>query len=205
LILERFAEKSADNFIEAMNSKRKVDLSRFIYALGIRHVGQESAEALSDYIYPLIKGKTKNNQLDFNDFIEVILSLEAEKLKDIEDFGPIVSKSIYAFFRDEHNLKILKKLIEVDIKLLLKNSNINNLNKNKNFLLTGTLNSLTREAAKAKIKELGGKVLPSVSKKLDFLIVGDNPGGKLDKARSLDVKVLSEKEFLGLINFYGNK
>lgn len=209
LALERFAEKSANNFIEAMNSGRKVGLSRFIYALGIRHVGEESADTLSDYIQPLTRGKVKNNELDFNNFIETMKSLSMDELSNIEDFGPIVSRSVYDFFRDDHSLEIFKKLMKFNLKLLLKNNDIDDLSKNKKvfskkFLITGALSGLTREIAKAKIRELGGKVLPSVSKNLDFLVVGDKPGGKLDKAKSLGIRVLDEEEFLKLINFYEN-
>lgn len=210
LNLERFGEKSSDNLIKSLEERKNVALSRFIYALGIRHVGEESAQALSDLIISLLdKGLENRDYLKPGEISKIIKSLKKEDIEKIEDFGPIVSSSVYNFFRDEHNLKIIKKLDSFKLKIFFekksKNSKINSILSDKTFLLTGTLTSLTRDMAKAKIKELGGKVLPAVSKKLDYLIVGDNPGGKLDKAQELGIKILSEDDFLKMINFYGDK
>jgi len=204
LNLERFAEKSADNLIESINSRRQIELGRFIYALGIRHVGEESAQSLAEYLYPLLKKNIKKGVILVNSLIEAISSLNLEEISSIEDFGPIVSKSIYDYFRDEHNIKILNKLINSNIELKVLNplSQISGIKSDifkKTFVLTGALSSLTRDRAKAKIKELGGKVLPSVSKKLDYLVVGDDPGSKFDKAKELGVKVLNEEDFLEMI------
>lgn len=204
LALERFAEKSADNLISALNERRHVDLARFIYALGIRHVGEESASSLADYLYPLIEKKIKEGNITVNDFVSSVLTLDVEALSVVEDFGPIVSASIYEFFRDKHNLNILEKINNFKIELIVKNPLTSHLKVNskilgKTFVVTGTLASLTRDEAKAKIKELGAKVLPSVSKKLDFLVVGDNPGSKYQKAKELGVKILDENEFIKLI------
>ena len=204
LNLERFAEKSAENLIESIKSRRQIELGRFIYALGIRHVGEESAQSLAEYLYPLFKKRIKKGIILINDLIEAILTLDLEKISSIEDFGPIVSESIYEYFRDDHNLKILNKLISSNIELrisnplALKSSTRPDIFK-KTFVLTGSLQGLTRDRAKAKIKELGGKVLPSVSKKLDYLIVGDDPGSKFAKAKELGVKILDEKDFLEMI------
>jgi DNA ligase (NAD+) len=210
LALDRFAEKSADNLIKSLEERRRVEMPRFIYSLGIRHVGEESAQALSNLIISLIKNKVGDK--DYLRPVEIskaVLSLDQEEIEKVDDFGPIVSKSIYEFFRDEHNLKIIEKLNNFKLKIFFeKESKASNKNKpllNKTFLLTGTLSGLTRDMAKAKIKELGGKVLPAVSKKLDFLIVGENPGSKLEKAQELDVKILNEDDFLKMINFYGNE
>lgn len=208
--LERFAEKSADNFVKAINSKKELDLSRFIYALGIRHIGQESAENIADYIYNIYKSNIRDNKIDISDFIKICKNIEVEDLQNIEDFGPKVSNSFYNYFKDEHNLKILDKLEKINLSLFFRNVDIKSSEKNKDvfsksFLLTGGLSNLTRESAKAKIKELGGRVLPSVSSKLDFLIVGEKPGSKLEKAKSLGVKIISEEEFLKMIKFYDNK
>lgn len=213
LNLDRFAEKSADNLIKSLNDKKKVKLERFIYALGIRHVGEESAQALADLVFSLAKKELKASK---NNFLikplkmsSIVSSLEREEIEKIEDFGPIVSKSVYDFFRDSHNLKIIEKLNNFGLELLIENksnfSSKNSLVFEKNFLITGTLSGLTRDMAKVKIKELGGKILPSVSKKLDFLVVGDNPGSKLEKSKELGIKIINEDEFLKMINFYGNK
>jgi DNA ligase (NAD+) len=204
LLLPRFAEKSVDNLIKAINLRRQIDLARFLYGLGIRHVGEESAQSLADYLYPAIKKEIKNNKISISVLVEKMSLLSVEKLSEVEDFGPIVSLSICEYFKDSHNLKILNKLDKVGIELLIKNPNsLNTKNKSaitaKTFVLTGTLNSLTRDRAKAKIKELGAKVLPTVNKKLDFLVVGDNPGSKYYKAKELGIKIITEDQFLKLI------
>lgn len=206
LALERFAEKSADNLISAINSKQNVDLNRFIYALGIHHVGEGLADSLVKYIYPLIKKDINDNKIIINDLIRAINTLKLDDLSSVEDFGPVVSKSIYEYFKDEHNLKILQKLDKFGVKLIVKNLNKlkNNIKSNisgKSFILTGSLSGLTRDRAKAKIKELGGKVSSAISKNLDFLILGDDPGSKYTKAKELGIKILSEEEFLKLIDF----
>ncbi len=204
LLLPRFAEKSVDNLIKAINLRRQIDLARFLYGLGIRHVGEESAQSLADYLYPIIKKEIKNNKISIHTLVEKVSLLSTEKLSEVEDFGPIVSLSIDEYFKDSHNLKILNKLDKIGIELLVKNPNSSSIkNKStitaKTFVLTGTLNSLTRDRAKAKIKELGAKVLPTVNKKLDFLVVGDNPGSKYDKAKELGIKIITEDQFLKLI------
>ncbi|MCK9438515.1 MAG: NAD-dependent DNA ligase LigA [Patescibacteria group bacterium] len=210
LALERFGDKSADNLIKSLEERKKVKMPRFIYSLGIRHVGEESAQALSDLIISSIKdGLNDKNYLKPAEISRAVLSLKREEIEGVDDFGPIVSESIYEFFRDEHNLKIIEKLNNFKLEIVFekepKISSENMLLFKKTFLLTGTLSSLTRDMAKAKIKELGAKVLPAVSKKLDFLIVGENPGSKLEKAQELGIKILSEDDFLKMINFYGNK
>lgn len=241
LLLERFAEKSANNLISALNERRELDLARFIYALGIRHVGEESAQVLADYVFgfdslPFViqtpslhnnvvetvveadrvsrsdytrEGRESQKEpgkieISIKELVNILKNLEAEKFSELNDFGPKVSQSIVDYFQDEHNLKILKKLDKAGLRLIIKNPANSQLAQNskifgKTFVITGTLNSLTREGAKAKIKELGGKVLSAVSGKLDFLIVGENSGSKLDKARELGVKILSEEDFLKLI------
>lgn len=220
LLLERFAEKSADNLIASLNKKRRIDLDRFIYALGIRHVGEESARALVNYLwdeflllqnsnYHFLNSDIKNSknelEITIKDFLNIFAQVQAEKLSEIDDFGPKVSQSIVDYFQDKHNLKILKKLDKLNIKLIIKNpansqSALNSKIFGKTFMITGTLSSLTREGAKAKIKEQGAKVLSAVSSKLDFLVVGEKPGSKVKKAKELGIKILNEKEFLNKIS-----
>jgi DNA ligase (NAD+) len=210
LLLERFAEKSADNLIAALNGKKRVDLARFIYALGVRHIGQESAQVLVDHLWQggrlrSIGGKSKNElEITISELLSILSSLRAEDFSEIDEFGPKVSQSLVSYFQDKHNLKILEKLNKHDLILIIKNpansqSALNSKIFGQTFVITGTLDSLTREGAKAKIKEFGGKVLSAVSSKLDFLIAGENPGSKLDKAKDLGVKILSEEDFLKLI------
>lgn len=204
LSLERFGEKSSDNLIKALEERKRVALPRFIFALGIRHVGEGSAQVLADLIVSLIgKDLEKRGYLSPKEIGEIVKSLKKEELEKIRDFGPIVSQSIYDFFRDEHNLKIIKKLDNFKLQIFFEKKSRKSQDNlplfNKTFLLTGSLNSLTREEAKTKIKEMGGSILSAVSKNLDYLIVGDKPGSKLDKAQKLGIKVLSEDDFLEMI------
>ncbi len=202
LNLPRFAEKSVDNLLTAIDNRRQLDLTRFIYGLGIRHIGEESAQSLVRYIYPNIKNSIKNNKIGVKTLEEVMKSISIEDLASVNDFGPIVSTSIYEYFREQHNLKILDKLNNLGLELIVKNPN-SGIKKSsisgKTFVLTGTLNSLTRDDAKVKIKELGGKILGSVSAKLDYLIVGQDPGSKYEKAKNLGVEIIDENKFLKMI------
>jgi len=190
--LERFADKSADNLVKAITDKREVDLARFIYGLGIRHVGEESAVLLSKKL----KVKSKKTL----DLIESFQELSLEKLESIHDIGPIMAKSVYNWFHNEKNLKLLERLEKngVEIrsqKLKVRSKKLNG----RTFVLTGSLAGLTREEAKAKIRELGGNISSSVSKNIDFVVAGADPGSKYDKAKRLGVKIINEKEFKRLI------
>lgn len=197
LPLERFAEKSVDNLLKSIENKKELSLSRFLISLGIRHVGEETAILLSRNIH------LKNNKI--KELINSFQKLELEDLEKMEDIGPIVAKSIYEYFQDEHNLAILEKLEEYGVKFILDNSQKKAKNSNifgKTFVLTGTLSKLTRDEAKAKIRELGGSVSSSVSKKTDFVVAGTDPGSKHEKAQKLGVKILGEEEFLRLLQIY---
>ena len=183
LPLERFAEKSAKNLISAIQSKKKITLSRFIYALGIRNVGEETAQDLAEYFGS----------------IEKIKKASLEELQKIMDIGPIVAKSIYDFFQEKRNLEFLEKLKKVGVEIIEeKKPKIQPL-RGKTFVLTGGLETMTREEAKEKIRLLGGEISETVSKKTDFVIVGKEPGSKYQKAKALGIKTLSEKEFLTLL------
>jgi len=190
--LERFAEKSADNLIAALVERHEVVAPRFIYALGIRHIGEESALALANLL-----GQINS----ISDLVKKVSDMSLEDLETVNDFGPIVAKSIYDYFHDEHNLHFLEKLAKngVVIKALKVTVQKNDKVANKTFVLTGSLLSLTRDEAKAKIRELGGKMAESVSSKTDYVIVGAEPGSKYEKAKQLGVNILNESEFLKLI------
>ncbi len=179
--MERFAEKSAENLVNAIQEKKEIDLSRFIYALGIRNVGEETAIDLAKHFGNIKKLKDAN----------------LEDIDLIHDVGPVVAKSIYDWFCDKDNLKFLEKL---ENKVKIKNLKIKNLKfSGKIFVLTGGLETMGRDEAKAKIRELGGNISESVSKKTDYVIVGSDAGSKAEKAKQLGLKILSEKEFLSLI------
>ena len=185
--LERFAEKSAKNLIEAIEKSKEISLSRFIYALGIRHVGEETAIDLAN---------------QFGD-IEKLKRASLEDLLKIKDIGEIVAKSIYNWFRDKRNLALLERLAKAGVRIInpslqLASRRLKKL-RDKTFVFTGELESMTRDEAKEKIRELGGDVSSSVSKKTDFVVVGKEPGSKYEKAKKLGVKIINEREFLKMI------
>lgn len=182
--LERFAEKSAQNLIEAINKSRHVSLARFIGALGILHVGEETAIDLANHFGS----------------IEKLAKAGLEELNSIVDIGPVVAKSIYEWFGDEKNKKLLERLLRhVKIenpKVVRKKQTLAGMT----VVLTGELESLTREQAKQAIRVHGGDVASSVSAKTDLVVVGSEPGSKYDKAKEWGVKIIGEEEFLKLIN-----
>jgi DNA ligase (NAD+) len=180
--LERFGEKSAQNIIEAIEKSKKIALAKFIYALGIRHVGEETAIDLANYFTSLDK----------------IINASVEELMKVADIGEVVAKSIHAYFKDKKNLKLIKRLLQyITIEKVFK---VKQILSGKTFVLTGSLASMTREAAKEKIRSLGGDVSSSVSKETDYVVAGAEPGSKFDKAKKLGVKIISEKEFLSMIS-----
>jgi len=192
--LERFADKSAENLIKAIKEKKELDLAKFIYGLGIHYVGEETAIFLSK------KLKVKSTKL--SDLLSEIQKYDIEDFEDFEDIGPVVAESLYEWFRDEKNIELLKKLDNDGIKLKIKN--LENKTQNSTFerktvVLTGTMFELTRNEAKAKIRELGGKISSSVSKKTDFVVAGKKAGSKLEKAKKLGVEILSEEDLLRII------
>lgn len=181
--LERFAEKSAQNLIEAIEKSKNLSLSRFIYALGIRHVGEETAIDIAKHYGSL----------------EKIKQASLEELQNIQDIGPVVGKSIYDWFHNKENIKFLEKLEKAGIKLEAPKIKISKKLAGKTFVFTGELKSMTREEAKEKVREMGGDISSSVSKKTDFVVKGENPGSKYDKAKKLGVRIIDEKEFLRMI------
>ncbi|RLC39631.1 MAG: NAD-dependent DNA ligase LigA [Candidatus Nealsonbacteria bacterium] len=182
--LERFAEKSAKNLIQAIQSKKEISLARFIYALGIPGVGEETAQDLAEYFGSLDKLKKAT----------------LEELLAIKDIGPETANSIYSFFREKRNLLLLKRLLKAGVKIISPpKTKISKTLEGKTFVFTGGLKRFTREEAKEKVRQLGGEVSESVSKKTDFVVVGENPGSKLQKAKKLGVKTISEEEFLELL------
>ncbi len=194
--LERFAEKSAENLIQSIEKAKKISLARFIYALGIRHVGEETARLLAQQT-----ANSKQQTTNIEDLIDFFQKISLEELENIQDIGPIVGKSIYSFFHSEKSLKLLKDLSKAGVEVNLPQ----NLQKvsfrisGKTFVLTGSMETLSREQAKEKIRNLGGNISSSVSKNMDYLVCGKNPGSKFEKAKKLGIKILNEGEFLKMI------
>ncbi len=182
--LVRFAKKAAQNLIQAIEKSKKILFSRFLYALGIRHVGEQTAVVLADNFSNLDKLK----------------QADLETLIQLPDLGDVVAKSIVEFFSNEENIKFLQKLADYGVEIMYtEKKQINSKIKNKTFVLTGTLDSLTRDEAKDMIRKAGGKISSSVSKQTDYVIAGAQAGLKLDKAQQLGVEIIFEKDFLKLL------
>lgn len=188
--LERFAEKSSENLVSAIQQSRRIPFSRFLVALGIRHVGEETAIALAEYF----------------EGIEKIQQASPEELENIPDVGAVVAKSIKEWFHDRTNREMVEKLLKAGIKIVHPNLvklSLGNLSltkfQDKIFVFTGTLKSMSRDEAKERIRMAGGNVSESVSKKTTYVIAGENPGSKLQEAQKLGIKILTEKEFSDLL------
>jgi len=184
--LERMAQKSAENLITAVEKSKITTLARFIFSLGIHDVGETTAQTLANY---------------FGDLKKIENATEEELLK-IPDVGPAVSQSILHFFLQKHNQKVIDKLLKagIDWPAIEVKSDHELPLKDKVFVVTGTLSSMGRDEAKQALQALGAKVTGSVSKKTDYVVVGESPGSKAEKAEILGVDVLDEKNFLKLIN-----
>ncbi len=183
LQLPGFAEKSARNLIAAIEGSKNRPLARFLYAIGIPNVGEYMAGVLAKHF------KTLDN----------IQKASVEELLKIEGFGPEIAKSIYEFFRDENNLRVLDKMFRAGVKPEEAQEEKESPIKDKVFVFTGALSSMSRPEAQALVEEKGGIVKNSVSRKVDFVVVGENPGSKYEKAKALGVKILNEDEFLKLM------
>ncbi|MEK7560168.1 MAG: NAD-dependent DNA ligase LigA [Patescibacteria group bacterium] len=182
--LERFGEKSAENLVREIKKAKNISLPRFIYALGILHVGEETALDLAKRFK------------DFND----LASAKLEELENIRDIGPKVASSIFLWFSDEQNRKFLGKLRDVGVKT--ENYKLRTMDyklEGQSFVFTGEMESLSRDEAKDRVRALGGDVSGSVSKKTDYVVAGESPGSKYEKAKKLGVKILTESEFLKMI------
>ncbi len=185
--LERFGEKSAENIINEIESKKKIPLPRFLWALGILHVGEETARDLAAHFGTLEK---------------VITSAQTnlEEIDSIENIGGAVSKSFHNFFTDKNNLNFIKKLEKNGVVVSRAEKRKAGRLTGQSFVLTGTLSDMSREIAKEKILAHGGKVVGSVSKNTSYVVVGTEPGSKLKTAQKLGVKILNEKEFLNMLS-----
>lgn len=187
--LDKVGEKLANNLMGALDKSKNTSLNRFIFALGIPNVGEVTAENLV-------------NQLGNLTAIE---NASLEQLQSVNDIGAVIAESIIDFFQEPHNRTVIDQLIseeigihwpDVEIQLLTTDSPFSD----KTVVLTGTLSILTRDEAKAKLKQLGAKVTGSVSKKTDFVIAGEAAGSKLTKAQELGIKVIDEQELINLLN-----
>ncbi len=188
--LERFGEQSADNIIREINEKKTITLPRLLYALGILHVGEETALALAE-AFPI-------NTL--SSLIHTFSKLSLEELQGVSDIGPKVAQSIYEWFHLKHTIHLLHKLERAGVTLIpLLSRRVSDVLQGKSFVLTGTLSRFSRDEAKRMIQERGGKVIETVSRVTSFVVVGENPGSKYEKAQKLGVPILEESAFLNLL------
>jgi DNA ligase (NAD+) len=184
--LERMAEKSAANVNEAIEKSKDTTLGRFIYALGIRNVGEVTAKDLARHFGGL----------------DALMDASVEQLQEAPDVGPVVAESIAGFFRERHNREVIEQLRAAGVKWkegAPERAATSGPFAGKIVVLTGTLAAMTRDEAKERIEAAGGRITGSVSKKTDFVVAGAEAGSKLDKASELGVKVLDEEQFLKLI------
>ncbi|SFQ97296.1 NAD-dependent DNA ligase LigA [Desulfoscipio geothermicus] len=184
--LERFADKSAQNLVRAIAASKENPLHRLVFALGIRHVGERAARLLSEH---------------FGD-IQKIMDAEYEELVAIPEIGPKIAESVVSFMHEKQNRALIGRLIDLGVNVTADNNAAVGENAGlagKTFVLTGTLATLKRDDAKELIEKNGGKVSSSVSKKTDYVVAGESPGSKYDKAVKLGIEILDEQDFLELI------
>jgi DNA ligase (NAD+) len=195
--LERYGEKSSQNIVLAIQSKKKILFNQFLFSLGIIHIGEETALVLAKYFQ---KQFNLNENLSIQKLIQVSNNFTKEDFEKIPMIGPKIGQSIYDWFKDKKNILFLGKLYKAGIQLMpVKEIEKKGKFINQIFVITGVLDSMSREEAKNKILNQGGKFQETISSKTNYLIIGKNPGSKYEKAKSLGVKVISEKDFLKML------
>ncbi len=181
--LDRMGLKSARNLVRAIDASRQRPLDRFLFALGIRHVGSRAATVLADAFGSL----------------ESLQEASEDDLAEVPEIGPVIAASVYRYFRRAETRRLLRKLKAQGVEPLQGKRAVSGPLSGLTFVLTGTLPSMTREEAKRLIEENGGKVASSVSRRTNYVVAGEKPGSKLQKARALGVPVLDQTRFLGLL------
>ena len=186
--LERFAEKSARNLLESIEAKKETTLSRFIFALGIRHVGEVTAQLLAEHFGS----------------IDALMDATGDELLAVPGIGPEVAESITTYFRDGKNRALVRRLVDSGIRFKdLSRARAPAGISGKTFVFTGALSSMTRKEAKDLVKARGGRVATTVGKKVDYVIAGENPGSKYQRARELGITILDEEAFKRLVGESG--
>jgi DNA ligase (NAD+) len=184
--LERMGKKSAANLVSAIERSKHPPLARFVYALGIRNVGEATARDLAGHFRGM----------------DALAAASVDELQRVSDIGPVVAESIAQFFREPHNRGVIEKLLAAGVRphAAARAERTAPGVAGRTFVLTGTLPALTREEAKERIERRGGRVSGSVSKKTDYVVAGAEAGSKLDKARSLGIAIIDEAALLELLN-----
>ncbi|MFP4477224.1 MAG: NAD-dependent DNA ligase LigA [Desulfatibacillaceae bacterium] len=187
LELPGFAEKSARQLHDAIQEATDIPLDRFLYALGIRHVGRRVAGLLAREFGSL----------------SALREAPREDLSEIDEIGPEIADSVAGFFADEHNQDVVDRLLEAGVKVRDVSGKKASPLEGKTFVFTGALESMTRDEARDRVEDLGGRATSSVSKNTDYLVRGEDPGGKLDDARDEGIEILDEQQFLNLLEDAG--
>jgi len=182
--IERLGEKSVDNFLEAIEKSKEQPFEKVLFALGIRYIGSGASKKLSK--------EFKN--------IDELMKASRERIEEVNEIGPSIAESIILFFSDAKNLENIQYLKDAGLNFeVISDENISDIFSGLSFVLTGTLNNYTRDEAKFEIEKRGGKVTSSVSAKTSYLLAGESTGSKLDKAKKLNVKIITEEEFIFLL------
>jgi DNA ligase (NAD+) len=184
LSLERMGDKSAQNVLEEIEASKKLPLERVIYGLGIRMVGERTAQFLAEHFGSM----------------DALMNASEEELQEVNEVGPRIAQSIVEFFQEPKNRELIEQLRKAGLVFTGKKRQRGTALAGKTFVLTGTLAHFTRDEAKKMIEDAGGRVSGSVSKKTDFVVAGDDAGSKLDKAKELGVQVIGEKEMQDLLS-----
>ena len=185
-LLDRMGDKSAENLVAEISTSRSLAFYRVVYGLGIRHVGERTAQILAEYFHSMDK----------------LMKASQAELELIDEVGPIVAESIYRFLRQPENVRLVIRLGEFGVRMESDGPPIDRPEQvfaGKTVVITGTLDNLTRDEARELITARGGRVTSSVSKKTDFVLAGDDPGSKIDKARKLGVTILDDDEFAAML------
>ena len=181
--LERMGTKSAENLIGAIEDSKQVSFARFLYALGIRHVGEHSASLLARH---------------FKD-VDALMEASEEEIAAVEGVGPVMASSIRKFFDREENREVVAQLLDAGVRIVYEKEAVGGRLKGKTFVLTGSLETMSRSEAKKKIESAGGRVTGSISANTDFLVAGTSPGSKLDRAMALGVVVIDQEKLEALL------
>ncbi|MCA9374296.1 NAD-dependent DNA ligase LigA [Candidatus Peregrinibacteria bacterium] len=194
LSLDLFKEKRSMNVLAAIDKAKKVPLDRLLFAFGIRHVGEQMAQQLAHYI----ETESHGRKVTFPEIIQIGTSMKPEKLENIEGIGIKVATEICKWFQTESNQEFLDKLDKLGVTIASEEKGEQKF-AGKSFVLTGTLETMSRDEAKKQIRAMGGRVQSSVSEKTDYVIAGEKPGSKYDKAKKLKVEILDEDAFRNLL------
>ena len=181
--VERMGDKSTRNLLEEIKETKDMGLARVLYGLGIKYVGSHVAQVLTDNY----------------DSMDEIMEADKEELEDIEEIGPKIADSIVSFFEDEENRKMIEELKQRGVKMEVEREDVEQFLDGKKFVLTGALDNYTRDEATAEIQKYGGRVTGSVSGATDYILVGENPGSKLDKAKEEGTTILEESDFVEML------